>query len=444
MEINKYTLIYYPIMKMRFLATIIAMGLSIYALAQQHPTSSTADKLQFVVGNEEAVNDTVDNPYDVLIDNIPTDPEYTAPHFAIIDRDQRFYLSLGASVKAVALYDWGNPYENPSDFKPSDFQPATQGDDQLLQMSIKSSSINLNIVGMPKNKYRIVLFIALMFNSGYGNEYVVKCDHAYIKCAGLTLGYTSSLYDDKSADAYLIDGNGAGASGGHSNMTFNWQRYITPNIKLGAGLELPKVSYTTFADVEDCYQRVPSIPLYAQYSWGDIGHVRLSSVIRPLRYNDAIGNCYRTEVGYGLKLTANARVGNFVSYLMAQTGRGIANYLKDNDGFNLDMTPSPDNMGQLNLTGSWGCLGAIQYNYTPKMFSTLMYGYMRNYVDAYNGGLIAYGDHMKYEHYAAVNFIWRASTFVDLGVEYNYGMKRNFADNSLTNNRISAMFRVSF
>lgn len=429
---------------LRFITFVIVAMVIVKVSAQNHPTQSTDEKLKFVVGNEDAVNDTIDNPYDILIDNIPADPEFSAPHFAIIDKEQRFYLSLGATVKAVALYDWGNPYEVPSDFKPSDFYPAADGNEQLLQMTIRSSSINMNIIGLPKNKYRIGLFIALAFNGGYGNEYIVKCDHAYIRCAGLTFGYTSSVYDDKAVDAYLIDGNGAGASGGHSNMTLNLQRYILPRVKFGVGLELPKISYTTLSPEYNTYQRVPAIPLYLQYEWDKVGHLRFSTIMRVLRYNDVIENKYRSQLGYGIKLTGNVKMGNWIGYLMAQMGKGIANYLKDNDGFNLDLVPSSKNIGQLDRTGSWGFLSAIQYNFTPKIFSTAMYGYMRNYVKSYEGGSVLYGEHMKYEHYMAVNFIWRASSFVDLGIEYNYGKKTDFSRESIGNNRISAMFRVGF
>jgi hypothetical protein len=78
------------------------------------------------------------------------------------------------------------------------------------------------------------------------------------------------------------------------------------------------------------------------------------------------------------------------------------------------------------------------------MFSTAMYGYMRNDIDRYENGTTDFLQHMKYEHYAAVNFIWRASSFFDVGVEYNFGVKKNFAGESLHNNRITAMFKVGF
>ena len=270
-------------------------------VAQRHPTIVKQDKkIEFVVGNDSAMQDSVANPYDVLLENRPVDPDFVAPHFAIIDKEQRFYMSLGATVKAIALYYWGNPYDNPSDFKPSDFSTALPGNDQSLQMSIKSSSLMFNIVGMPKNKYRVGLFAMLNFTGGSGNDYFVKCDHAYIRFMGVTMGYTSSVYDDKSADAYLIDGNGPGASGGHSNMTFNWQRNLSNKIRVGAGIELPKASYTQWAGSSDkeATQRVPSIPLYVQYAWGDIGHVRLSSMLRTLTYRDLVDNRNRSMLGY--------------------------------------------------------------------------------------------------------------------------------------------------
>ena len=416
-------------------------------VAQRHPTIVKQDKkIEFVVGNDSAMQDSVANPYDVLLENRPVDPDFVAPHFAIIDKEQRFYMSLGATVKAIALYDWGNPYDNPSDFKPSDFSTALPGNDQSLQMSIKSSSLMFNIVGMPKNKYRVGLFAMLNFTGGSGNDYFVKCDHAYIRFMGVTMGYTSSVYDDKSADAYLIDGNGPGASGGHSNMTFNWQRNLSNKIRVGAGIELPKASYTQWAGSSDkeATQRVPSIPLYVQYAWGDIGHVRLSSMLRTLTYRDLVDNRNRSMLGYGLKLTANYKLGDIVGYFMTQGGSGIANYFKDNDGFGLDLVPDENNLGQLKRTSSVGGLCAFQYYYTPNMFSTAMYGYMRNYVDRYTNGVEAFDKHMKYEHYAAVNFIWRASSFFDVGIEYNYGIKRSFANESIHNNRITAMFKVGF
>lgn len=426
---------------------ILAGGSSVYA--QRHPTASDKNTLQFIVGAQDALNDTVQNPYEVLMENTPVDPDFSTPHFAVVSTDRRYYFSVGATVKAVTAFDFGNPYKNETDFKVSDFSYAEPGNGALWQMSMKSSTVSFNFVALPgAAKYRIGAFVALGFGGGVGNDYRITCDHAYLKFNGLTVGYTSSIYDDNAADAYLIDGNGPGASGAHSNMIIGYQRHLNKNIKIGVGLELPDVSFsyatTDAVAVPNISQRVPDVPLYFQYSWADVGHVRLSGVLRTMTYRDVVANQNRTEMGYGVKLTSNLKAGNFVGYFMAQGGQGIASYLKDNDEYMLDLTPDADNPGRLAPSKSWGGLCALQYNYSPKLFSTVMYGYMRNYVDPYAGGLRTYDQQMKYEQYGAVNLIWKAGSYINLGVEYNYGIKHTFADQSIHNNRIAAMIRASF
>lgn len=431
----------------RLVILLAALSCSVNMQAQRHPTASKENTLQFIVGAQDALNDSVNSPYDILMENTPIDPDFSTPHFAIVDKDRLYYFSVGATVKAVTSFDFGNPYKNETDFKVSDFSYADPGNGALWQMSMKSSTVSFNFVALPKHKYRIGAFVALGFGGGVGNDYRITCDHAYLKFGGLTVGYTSSIYDDNSADAYIVDGNGPGASGSHSNMIIGFQRYLNPHIKIGVGLELPDVSYTYGnPELEDLEinQRVPDIPLYFQYSWANIGHLRLSGVLRTMTYRDVVADKNRTELGYGLKLTSNLKAGNFVGYFMTQAGQGIASYLKDNDEYLLDLTPSVDEPGRLNRTKSWGGLWALQYNFTPKLFSTAMYGYMRNYVDPYDQGTKAWGEHMKYEQYGALNLIWKAGSYINFGIEYNYGIKHTFAGDAIHNNRIAGMIRATF
>ena len=188
---------------------------------------------------------------------------------------------------------------------------------------------------------------------------------------------------------------------------------------------------------------MPDIPLYVQWSWNEDSHVRLSGVYRTMQYRDFVTNTNRMLPGYGLKLTTSVEMGNVMGYAMAQAGKGIANYMKDNENLWLDMVPS-ETPGQYTQTKAWGAMCALECNYNPRMFSTFMYGYLRNYVDAYENGAVPFGEHMKYEHYAAANFIWKISKFVNVGLEYNYGLKHDFAGNTIGNNRLSAMMRVGF
>ena len=430
---------------MRKIVIIVALGLISVAtaVAQHHKKQINTNGLECVIGEQ---TDTTTNAYEVLLENTPVDPEYQAPQFAIVDKNNRFYMSLGAKIKAVGVIDWGNPCKSITDFTPSELTEALPGNESALRMSVKSSSVNFNIVGMPTNKYRVGLFIALNFDGGenYSN-YMAKCDYAYIKCMGFTLGYQSNLYDDKAVDAYLIDGNGPGASGSHNDLSISYQRYFSPRIKAGVSVAIPKVSVTSRTDVEyyAINQRMPDIPLYVQWGWQENSHVRLSVVYRTMQYRDMVANRNRWLPGYGVKLTSSIEMGNVMGYTMVQAGKGVANYMKDNEKRSLDMVPA-ETAGQYKQTKGWGGLCAIECNYNSRMFSTFIYGYLRNYVDAYQGGSVACGEHMKYEHYAAANFIWKISKFVTTGIEYNFGSKHEFSGASLKNNRISAMMRVGF
>ena len=86
-------------MKRVLIVSVFALLMSNIIVAQNHPTViSENKKIDFVVGNDSAMHDTVANPYDVLIENRPVDPDFATPHFAIIDKEQKFYMSLGATV----------------------------------------------------------------------------------------------------------------------------------------------------------------------------------------------------------------------------------------------------------------------------------------------------------------------------------------------------------
>ena len=163
-------------MKKIAMIMLLCLVANAVATAQHHSKQKNKNGIEYVVGE---LSDSTANPYDVLLENIPVDPEYQAPQFAIVDKNNRFYMSLGAKIKAVGAFDWGNPYSSVTDFKPSNSVEAEAGNETSLRMSIKSSSLNFNIVGMPTNKYRVGIFLALTFEGGENySDYMAKCDYA--------------------------------------------------------------------------------------------------------------------------------------------------------------------------------------------------------------------------------------------------------------------------
>lgn len=433
------------------LATMIAGPLT--TVAQHHPNRQGNGKLRYVMGDNVNISDSV-NAYKLLFENIPLDKDFiNDPIFAIVGKNRSFYFSVGANLKFTSCFDWGNPSNDPSGMSVSAITKAPPGDKSLYQMTAQGSNIYFNIIGFPSSANQIGLFISLAMDQDPGNSYKVHANNVYLRYHHFMFGYTSSLYNDKAADPYTIDGHGPIASGSHDNIQINYQRYLSSKIRIGAGIEAPKNDYSAYIpdnpgeDVSDpkLRQRLPDVPLYVAYMFRTNSHVRLSTVLRCLTYRDHLAKENHSLFGGGLKLTGAIPVGPLVLYGMAQGGKGISSYLQENKDFGLDMVPDMNRPGRLVEPWSWGCIAGVQYNWRPNLFTTVVYSYLRNYMDPYtNGSALPYGDQMRYGQYALCNVVWQISPLFRTGIEYLYGQKNTFAPQCLSNNRVSAMLSMSF
>lgn len=422
--------------------------------AQQHPNRRGDNKLKYVIGTEVNISDSV-NAYKLLYENIPQDKDFlNDPIFAIVGRHGYFYFSVGANLKLGLCYDWGNPNDNPQGISVADMQKAAPGDSHAFQMTAQSSNIYFNIIGFPNSANRAGLFFSLALDGEPGNSYKVHADNVYLRWRDFTLGYTSSLYNDMSADPYTVDGHGPIASGGHNNILINYQKYVNRHIRLGIGLEGPTRDFSTYLPdniPEEVFsgnlrQRVPDIPIYINYSFNSSDHIRLSAIGRVLTYRNYVKNCNQNAFGWGLKLTGAATFGKSVVYGMVQGGKGISSYIQENRNLGLDLVPDMKRPGHLKEPFSWGCILGLQYNWRPNLFSTVVYSFMRNYMDPFSNAStgIAYADQLRYGQYALCNVIWRLNRLMQFGVEYLYAQKNTFGFERLSNNRLSLQACVSF
>lgn len=436
------------------LSAICLHAVCVPLFAQQHPNRAVGNKLKYVLGTEVNLTDSV-NAYRLLYENIPQDKDFlNDPIFAIVGRHRIFYFSIGANMKLGLNYDWGNPVDDPQGMSVAGIHKAPPGDDQAFQMTAQSSNVYFNIIGFPNTANRAGLFVSLALDGEPGNSYKVHADNVYFRFRGFTVGYTSSLYNDQSADPYTVDGHGPIASGSHSSILANYQHYVTKNIRLGLGIEGPSRDYSYYVpdNMEDgelppnLRQRVPDIPMYVTYAFNSSDHIRLSAISRVLAYRNYVDNSNHKKFGWGLKLTGAATWGRSVFYGMVQGGKGISSYLQENRGLGLDLVPDMSRPGYLTEPFSWGCMLGLQRNWRYNLYTTIVYSFMRNYVDPYTNGSngIAYADQLKYGNYALANLIWRCNRLMQVGVEYLYGQKNTFSRERLSNNRLSLQVCVSF
>ena len=407
--------------------------------------------------------------YKALYTNTPLESEFMlVPKFAVVGFNKQFVLSLGASMKFTASFDWGNPVKFTNEMGLSQIEPALNGENKLFQMGASGSGIYLNIIGFPNSANQIGLFASLCLDKDNNNKYIISTGHIYMRYRNITAGYTTSLYSDPVASMYKIDERGACASGAHSAIGINYQHKFD-KIWIGAGVEVAKAkaSYTqivpkgtSIADVKaraaTYTQKAPDIPAYVAYTFKQ-GYLRLAGILHPINYVNFRTTKGKTELCWGVQFSGTARVDNFRFLWQGQYGRGIANFFKDNDASGLDLVPLDYAKGTLQATHSYGFALAAQYYFTPKLFTGFEYCFIRNITPNYSKlseegkASTTFDTQMRKGYTITANLIWKISQIFNVGLEYRYGRRYNenpsydssFYSN-LYNNRLYAMLLMNF
>ena len=187
---------------------------------------------------------------------------------------------------------------------------------------------------------------------------------------------------------------------------------------------------------------MPDIAAFAQYSWASGQHIRLSGIARGLRYRDLVSETNHKQIGWGLHLsTAFRPVAPLTIYAAGITGRGIGSIVNDlQDGEN-DLLPYSDRPGRMYAPQSYGWYAAAQYNFTPSIFSTVIFSQQRILPKS---GTDYGGDQYKYGLYATANVFWDITPRCQVGAEYNMGRRCNIDGTARNGYRISLLAQLSF
>lgn len=438
----------------RILSIAIAALLAVLQTEAQHnPNRARYGSVRHVFGDGVNISDSID-VYRTLVNNRPVDKDFlNDPVFAIVGKNKSFYFSIGANLKFVGSFDWGNPSSDAVNSSVGSMTPAVPGDRQAFAMTAQGSNVYFNIIGFPQSANQIGLFISLKLDKEPDSRYVVHANYVYMRYRDLLVGYSTSLYNDKAADPFTIDAHGPIASGAHDNIQVNFQKYLTDKIRLGIGVEAPRSDYTNYLPdtdasegfTESVRQRVPDIPVYIGYTPDTFSHMRLSGILRCITYRDNIAGKNRTVQAAGLKFTGSWVADPFIFYAQTQCGKGIASYIQDNAGLGLDLVPDASRPGHLVAPWAWGCIAGVQYNFTKSLFATAIYSYMHNYVDPYVSAVgTPYEDQLRSGHYILGNVIWQLSPLFRTGLEYIHTVRNNCDRSSISNNRLSMMLSMSF
>ena len=365
------------------------------------------------------------------------------PRFSIVGKQKQYYLGIGGYVKATMGMDFEGALNSPTYFTPANISvPGVPGNGAKLHYSVATTNLFMHFVGMPGNDNRFSAYVNANF-TGEGNT--PKLQYAYVMYRGLTAGYSTSLFTDVNAAPPTIDQEGP------NGMTFvrtymlaykkNWD-----NIGIGISAEMPNPNPTYNNYTHAVNQRIPDIPAYVQFMWGDYGsRVRLSGLLRNMTYRqydlEGMDAKNKTQMGYGLQLSGNIGLGNIVTFYYQGTyGNGITSYFQDGSGQNLDMFPNQKALNELVTPEAWGGYVGMQFNITERVFASATYSQVR--VLSKDG--FYQPDYYKGSQYLAVNMFCRVKSNMMFGIEYLWGKRQNMDNASNTANRIQTVARFNF
>ena len=408
---------------------------------------------------------------EAFIENSPADYHVpNAPRFAIVGKNEKFYLGFGGYVKGTMSFDWGSPISNYNEFivsaipMPGNQKPGNKGQ---FGLSAQQSDLFLNLVALPNDKNKVGFYLNFIF---LGNNYLPEVRQAYVNWRGFEMGYGFSLFTDLAADPTTIDYEGPNSFTVVINAKFDYRHTFGKHFGIGIGAELPMASYTNgYAGVSygglikdegtaTVTQRIPDIPMYIQWNWGNNNRIRLSGLLRNMQYRAGMvdnhfsqgtqgleGGKTKNLVGGGIQLSGNFNVCNkLIGYFQATTGKGITSYFEDVTGLGLDMVPVDNDPGKLQTVKAWGGYLGLQYNWSKKVYSNLIYSHLRVYSPYYNGGDTAWSSQYKYGQYAVANVFYNITDQFSWALEYIWGRRVDMNRLQAHDNRIQTMLQVTF
>ena len=386
--------------------------------------------------------------YEAFAENSPADFHVpNAPRFALVGKNNKFYLGIGGTVKATMNYDWGSPITNANEFAPytipmpgqSGYNPSNKG---WFGISAQQTDLFLNFVALPDNPNKIGFYLNATL---LGNGYTPQIRSAYVSYRGIEAGYGFGLFTDLAADPTTIDYDGPNSFTVTINAKLDYRHNFGKHFGFGIGAEMPMASYTNAPKTATVTQRIPDIPAYVQWNFGNNNRIRLSGLLRNMQYRDELTNKTENKAGWGVQLTGNFNICNkLIGYYQAAYGKGMSSYFEDLTGNGLDMVPNAANNGELETVKAWGAYLGLQYNFSPKAFCTVLYSQVRNYAPEYNNGATPWMEQYKYGQYILGNFFYNINDLFTWGVEYIYGRRVNMDGLQAHDNRIQTMLQISF
>lgn len=363
------------------------------------------------------------------------------PQFIIAGRSNRFMLGIGGYVNFRTAYDFHGIVDN-LDFVTADIPvPGTYADRQHLYMGASTSRLFFKALANTRLLGLVTAYIETDFRGS--PEYNLRLRQAYIAFKGFLFGRNVTTFCDLTASPTTVDFEGPSSYNFFFNTMIRYSRDFGRHWSIGAALEMPSISGTYTDNLKSIPQRVPDLPVYAQYNFGRTyqGHIRLSGIFRDLFYYNIRRDESSSNFGWGVQLSGTAGINKYLRlFYQGVYGQGIAAYIQDIGGLGLDAVPEAGNPDRLQTLPMYGWFAAAQVNIRPNLFVSGGYSQVRVYgQDGYRPA-----DQYRRAEYIFCNMFYHITPNLQTAVEYLHGMRKNMDGRYHQANRIQAMIQYNF
>ena len=347
-----------------------------------------------------------------------------------IDSNPRFKGSVGANLKLNGYYDVFGGLQDSDTFNVGLINVFGTDDSQSFKMDLYQSQIKLDASYIDKQGEAITALVEFDFWGGNGHMRLRK---AYVESRHWQIGQNWNNFGDEAIWPNIMEWEGPPSGIWLRSPHIKYfNTFKNPNWIYEVSLEAPITDYIAFPDLdldlEEAYQVTPDLTaaVKKKYDWG---HLRLSSILRNIRYKD--DNQNYNFVGYGFAFSgiyATENQNNLQFQFVG--GKGITAYMTSVSGLGFD--GYRDNNDDVIPTPAFGGWISYEYFFTPRFHTNVVVGFT-NYdfknvkeffvEDDDSTDLAITGDFYNSHYYGIFNLMYEPFERMTIGLELDYGAK---------------------
>ena len=408
-----------------FLILILTFSMSCFVFAQQD-----SSVIKYIP--EKNKNDSALSPFWTEQGDWFRNPEI--PSFVFATPGGKFSLGIGGYFNLTASADFDGIADN-IDFVTYDIDvPKDSLQRSQYQMYANTSLLYFKVINKTSHG-NLVGYVSANFR---GPENTFSLFQVYVKYYGFEFGENWSTFSDAASWPVTVNYVGLNSMSEVLNPLIRYKYKLSENWQFAISAELPQFT-ANYTNTKDLKQTVPDIPAFVQYNF-DESHIRLSGIFRNLLYRNDTLNVNENLTAGGVSLTGNIEITKKVQiYFQGLYGKGIGSYVQDLSIDELNAVPVSGQPGLLAALPAYAYFGALQYNFNPSLYSTLMYSQVKVQPDNFNSP-----DYYSYAQQFTGNIFWSFLPSANLGLEYCFGKRVNQNGQYATSNRMEFMMQYNF